>query len=201
LRNLDELFTVTTVIVVTAIMDFMADLPTRPTQTPNKPPNVGSLCFLISKDLRTALDRGLAPFQLRAQQAAVLLRCCWQSGAKPSQLASDVGTDTAGITGLIDQLEKHGLVIRRANPSDRRTLIVEPTKAGKSMVPQIRQVFQTVNRQLLAGFSEIEVAELEGMLQRLRNNVEEYLVEETKQVTATSLIPSRRKQHKKSGVL
>ena len=179
----------------------MAHLTTKPPQMSDGPSNVGSLCFLISKDLRTALDRGLAPFQLRAQQAAVLIRCCSQSGAKPSQLASAVGTDTAGITGLIDQLEKHGLVIRRASPSDRRTVIVEPTKAGQSMVPRIRDLFQTVNSQLLAGFSKTEGADLEGMLQRLRNNVEEYLVEGTERVTRTGLMPSGRKRRKKGGVL
>jgi DNA-binding MarR family transcriptional regulator len=163
-------------------------------------PNVGSLCFLISKDLRTALDRGLAPFQLRAQQAAVLIRCCSQKGAQPSQLASAVGTDTAGITGLIDQLENHGLVIRRASRPDRRTLIVEPTKAGQSMVPRIRDLFQTVKGQLLAGFSKTETAGLEGMLQRIRNNIGQYLVEGAGRVARTGLMPSGRKRRKKGQV-
>jgi len=179
----------------------MTHLTTKPSQIPDGRSKVGSLCFLISKDLCTALDRGLAPLQLRAQQAAVLIRCCWQSGAQPSQLASAVGTDTAGITGLIDQLENHGFVIRRADPSDRRTLIVEPTKAGQSMVPRIRDLFQTVNNQLLAGFPEKEASGLEGMLQRLRHNVEEYLVKGSERVTGTGLVPGGRKRRKKGGVL
>jgi DNA-binding MarR family transcriptional regulator len=178
----------------------MTHLTTKSSQMACGPSNVGSLCFLISKDLRTALDRGLAPFQLRAQQAVVLIRCCSQSGAKPSQLAAAVGTDTAGITGLIDHLENHGLVIRRASPSDRRTLIVEPTKAGQSMVPRICDLFQTVNSQLLVGFSKTEGAGLERMLQRLRKNVEEYLVEGAGRVTRTGLMPSDRKRRKKGGV-
>jgi DNA-binding MarR family transcriptional regulator len=179
----------------------MTRLTTKASQIPDGPSNVGALCFLISKDLRTALDRGLAPFQLRAQQAAVLIRCCSQSGAKPSQLAMAVGTDTAGITGLIDHLENHGLVIRRASPSDRRTVIVEPTKAAQSMVPRIHDLFKTVNGQLLAGFSKKEAVGLEGMLQRLRNNVEEYLVDGTERIGRTGLVPSRRKRRKKGGVL
>jgi DNA-binding MarR family transcriptional regulator len=178
----------------------MTHLTTKPSQISDGWSRVGSLCFLISKDLRTALDRGLAPFQLRAQQAAVLIRCCFQSGAQPSQLASAVGTDTAGITGLIDQLEKHGLVIRRASPSDRRTVIVEPTRAGQSMVPRIRDLFQTVNSRLLAGFSKKEAIALEGTLHQLRNNVEEYLVESTERVRRTGLTPSGRKRRKKGGV-
>jgi DNA-binding MarR family transcriptional regulator len=125
--------------------------------------------------MRTALDRGLAEFDLRAQQAAVLLQCCRLRDARPSQLASAVGTDTAGITGLVDQLEKQGLVIRLANPSDRRATIVEPTEKGRALSPGIGRVFRTLDAQLVAGFSNPATSMLEDLLQRLRRNVEEQL--------------------------
>ena len=137
--------------------------------------SIGRLCFLISKDMRTAIDRSLSEFDLRTQQAGVLLHCCRLRGASPSQLASMVGTDTAGITGLIDQLEKRGLVIRQANPSDRRATIVEPTEKGRSLLPGISGVFRTLHTQLLAGFSRDEKSMLEELLRRLRRNVEEQL--------------------------
>jgi DNA-binding MarR family transcriptional regulator len=125
--------------------------------------------------MRTALDRGLAEFDLRTQQAGVLLQCCRLRGSSPSQLASAVGTDTAGITGLVDQLEKHGLVIRQANPSDRRATIVEPTEKGRALLPGISRVFRSLRAQSLAGFSKEETSMLEDLLQRLRRNVEEQL--------------------------
>jgi DNA-binding MarR family transcriptional regulator len=127
--------------------------------------------------LRIALDRDLARFGLRAQQAAVLLRCCRRPGANPSRLAAAVGTDTAGVTGLIDQLEKKGLVIRRPDPADRRAIIVEPTKAGRGLAPRLREVFQALNETLLEGFSPQETARLEAMLQRLLANARGHLVE------------------------
>jgi DNA-binding MarR family transcriptional regulator len=149
-----------------------------PPERPDGPPaSVRSLCFQVARALRTALDRDLAGFGLRAQQAAVLLRCCRRPGAKPSHLAAAVGTDTAGATGLIDQLEKKGLVIRRADPADRRAVIVEPTKAGRALAPRLREVFQAVNETLLAGFSPPETARLEAMLQRLLANSRGHLVE------------------------
>jgi DNA-binding MarR family transcriptional regulator len=139
--------------------------------------NVGHLCFLISKEMRTVLDRGLAEFDLRAQQAAVLLQCCRQHGASPSYLASTVGTDTAGITGLLDQLEKRDLVIRRTNPSDRRAAVVEPTQKGRALLPRIGRVFRTLQAQSLAGFPKEDASRLEDLLQRLRHNVQEQLKE------------------------
>jgi DNA-binding MarR family transcriptional regulator len=137
--------------------------------------NVGRLCFLISKDMRTVLDRGLAEFDLRTQSAGVLLQCCRQHGASPSNLASAVGTDTAGITGLLDQLEERDLVVRRANPSDRRATIVEPTEKGRALLPRISRVFRTLHAQSLTGFSQEETSSLEELLQRLLRNVEEQL--------------------------
>jgi DNA-binding MarR family transcriptional regulator len=139
--------------------------------------SIRSLCFQIARALRTALDRDLARFGLRAQQAAVLLLCCRRPPANPSHLAAAVSTDTAGVTGLIDQLEKKGLVIRRANPADRRAVIVEPTRAGRALAPELREVFQAVNETLLEGFSPPEAARLEAMLQRLLANARGHLVE------------------------
>jgi DNA-binding MarR family transcriptional regulator len=114
---------------------------------------------------------------LRVQQAGVLLRCCRRPGAKPSRLAAAVGTDTAGVTGLIDQLVKKGLVVRRPDPVDRRAVIVEPTKAGRELAPRLREVFQALNETLLEGFTPPETARLEAMLQRLLANARGHLVE------------------------
>jgi len=144
--------------------------PESATETPQAP--IRRLFLLVARDLRTVLDRDLARYGLRAQQAAVLLRCCRLPGAKPSQLAVAVGTDTAGITGLIDQLEKRGLVERRTDPADRRAVQVEPTPAGRALVAPLREVFTAANEILLAGFSSSEISALAGLLGRLRVNLE-----------------------------
>lgn len=139
-------------------------------------PRIGTLCFLISKDWRTALDRDLAPFGLRAQQAAALLQCGRPPGAKPSRLASLLGTDAAGVTGLIDQLEEKGLARRRPDPADRRAVIVEPTKAGVVLLPRLRPVFHHLHDRLVAGFSKDEASRLEAMLERLHADLAKQLM-------------------------
>ena len=138
-------------------------------------PHVGHLCFLIARDMRTALDRALSGLNLRAQPAAVLVHICRQRGATPSGLASAVGTDTAGITGLIDQLEKASLVVRRTDPSDRRSTIISATATGRRLLPEIGRVFRAHHAQLLSGFSEEEASMLEGLLKRMRDNAAEEL--------------------------
>jgi DNA-binding MarR family transcriptional regulator len=142
------------------------DLSAEPLQAP-----IRRLFLLVARELRTVLDRDLARFGLRAQQAAVLLRCARLPGAKPTQLAAAVGTDTAGITGIIDQLEKKGLVERRTDPLDRRAVQIEPTAAGRELIAPLRDVFLSANEILLAGFSSSEITAFAGLLTRLRSNL------------------------------
>jgi DNA-binding MarR family transcriptional regulator len=157
------------------------------------PANIRKVCLRLARDLRTALDRDFAPFGLRTQQAAVLLRCRLP-GANPSQIAAAVGTDTAGITGLLDHLEKRGLVSRRPNPADRRAVIVEPTEAGRALMPQLGHIFLAINEVLLKGFTPQEAASLEAMFERLLANVQARLVE-----TADLEVPSRRRRQPHPG--
>jgi DNA-binding MarR family transcriptional regulator len=122
--------------------------------------------------MRTALDRGLADVDLRAQQAAVLLVCSRLRGASPSFLAQLVGTDTAGITGLIDRLESRNLVVRRAHPSDGRAAIVEATRAGRALVPRLTELFEELETHALTGLSREEKSTLVELLARVHDNVQ-----------------------------
>ena len=131
-----------------------------------------SLWFQIARNLRTVLDRGFTEFDLRAQQAGTLARVSFHEGAaSPSGLAIMMGTDSAGISGLIDHLEKKKLVIRKANPLDRRSITIELTENGKALLPSILPVFRDANEKLLTGFSNDEIVSLENMLLRVHDNV------------------------------
>ncbi|GII58281.1 MarR family transcriptional regulator [Planotetraspora thailandica] len=130
----------------------------------------GSLLNQVGRELRTAVETLLAPFDVTSQQAALLLHAARQE-ASPNQLAPQLGTDTAGMTRLLDRLEDKGLVRRRRHPDDRRSVVIEVTAAGKAIVPRLAPVFGKATAQLLAGFSEAEVRELTGMLQRMLGNL------------------------------
>ena len=52
----------------------------------------------------------------------------------PAQLAEKAGVTRATMTGLIDTLERDGMVTRRPDPSDRRQLSVELTPVGTAFL-------------------------------------------------------------------
>jgi DNA-binding MarR family transcriptional regulator len=130
----------------------------------------GSLVHQVARELSTALDRQLAPFDLTAQQAALLLRAARQE-TSPSQLKALLGTDTAGMTRLLDRLEAKGLLNRRRHPEDRRSIVIELTEQARALVPRVAPIFRRVNGQLLAGFAEPDVQQLTTTLQRMLDNL------------------------------
>jgi DNA-binding MarR family transcriptional regulator len=131
----------------------------------------GSLLHQVVREITTKLDRRFASFGVTTQQAALLLGAAG-GGSSPGQLMTVVGTDTAGMTKLLDRLEAKGLIRRCPNPDDRRSVLVEPTDHGLSLVPELQPVFGEVTSQLFEGFSDEEVASFTSSLRRMRENLQ-----------------------------
>src|SRR5262245_28946382 len=55
----------------------------------------------------------------------------------PAELAERTGVTRATITGLVDTLERAGLVTRTPHPEDRRMMSVELTKRGEQLLARI----------------------------------------------------------------
>jgi DNA-binding MarR family transcriptional regulator len=130
----------------------------------------GSLVHRVARELNSALDRQLTGFDLTAQQAVLLLLAARQK-VGPSQLKDRLGTDTAGMTRLLDRLEAKNLLTRSRHPDDRRAIIIELTEAGRALVPRLAPIFRRVNGQLLDGLGEDEVLRLTTTLQRMLDNL------------------------------
>lgn len=140
---------------------------------PDEDKTIAALVFHVARDVRVALERRLASHGITRQQATLarLLRA-WARKKKPSQfqIAARLGTDGAGMTRLIDRLEAKGVVVRHVDSGDRRLISIELTATGLAIARKATPTFQSVNRQLLEGFTEREVEQLTDMLRRLGDN-------------------------------
>jgi DNA-binding MarR family transcriptional regulator len=134
---------------------------------------VATLVFHVARDVRAALERKLSSHGITSQQATLArLLHAWEPKKKPSpfQIAARLGTDGAGMTRLIDRLQAKGVVVRHAGIGDRRSISIELTANGLAIANKATPTFQTVNRQLLEGFTNHEVEHLADMLRRLGDN-------------------------------
>jgi DNA-binding MarR family transcriptional regulator len=84
------------------------------------------------------------------------------------EIASRTVTVVPGITGLIDRLEKAGLVRRERCRSDRRVIFVAITEAALERLARLDEPALALRRRLLAHLSPREIRTLIRLLERVR---------------------------------
>jgi DNA-binding MarR family transcriptional regulator len=106
----------------------------------------------------------LAPHGVTPAQYG-LLEVLWerdeQSGA---ELSERLQLDSATMTGLLDRLERAGLVVRRADSTDRRVNRVALTAQGLALREPLDQAMDTVNAKLIAQLGQERAELLRAML-------------------------------------
>ena len=65
--------------------------------------------------------------------AATLLALFDEGPLSPSQIARRIMVKSSTVTGIIDRLEKKGLVVRMRNSPDRRVITIELTESGREL--------------------------------------------------------------------
>ncbi|MEV2212091.1 MarR family transcriptional regulator [Streptomyces sp. NPDC050997] len=78
-------------------------------------------------------------FELTSQQTQLL--CTLAQRPSFSGLAATLGCDKTNVTGMVDRLEKRGLLAREQDSKDRRINRVVLTEAGEELRDRIRQRF------------------------------------------------------------
>jgi DNA-binding MarR family transcriptional regulator len=102
-----------------------------------------------------------------------MLRALWaEDGMTHSELAEQLERCPATITKMVQRMEKAGFVERRADPSDERLSRVYLTAAGHDVRTAVEEVWGAFEAQIVAGFSEQEVALLRSLLMRVCRNME-----------------------------
>jgi MarR family transcriptional regulator, organic hydroperoxide resistance regulator len=77
---------------------------------------------------------------------------------RPGELAEMTGLTTGGVTVVLDRLEKARYIRREPNPNDRRSVFVHVVPARLRKLEAHYRVIQERLGDLLAGFSEAELA-------------------------------------------
>ena len=68
-----------------------------------------------------------------------------------SQLGDAVGARPATLIGILDRLERRGLITRAPRPGDRRAVLIALTPDGAEAAARIRQTLRAVEKRALAG--------------------------------------------------
>lgn len=136
---------------------------------PSASVQVSSAVLRLARDLRTTLDQRFAPLGLTSQQAGLLIHV-FTGQAAAKGLAELLGTDSAGMTRLLDRLQAKGYLVRSPDRSDRRAVLVELTDVGVELIPQLPGIFEQAAADLLRGMDPDHVrVVVEAMLANLQS--------------------------------
>ena len=95
-----------------------------------------------------------------------------EDGVSLGRLAELQGVTPRNITGLVDNLERAGLVERAPVSSDRRSIHARLTPAGRARVDSIRQPARKLQFRLTTGFTDDELVQLRHLSLKLLANAE-----------------------------
>ncbi|WP_332691275.1 MarR family winged helix-turn-helix transcriptional regulator [Bosea sp. (in: a-proteobacteria)] len=85
----------------------------------------------------------------------------------PSELAKDMMLSTSAMTNRLDRLEKRGLIVRQADPQDRRSLRIVLTDEGFALIERLVVSHVAAEERLIARLDENERALLKALLAKV----------------------------------
>ena len=92
----------------------------------------------------------------------------YPAGLKMNELSRHLMVSGGNVTGIVDQLEKEGLVERAAEPADRRAYRVRLTRAGRKSFGEMARSHEDWIVELLHGLTRREHAELYRLLAKVK---------------------------------
>jgi DNA-binding MarR family transcriptional regulator len=109
--------------------------------------------------LLAALDYALADLGLSPAEVNAL--ACIDAETTVRELVAATGQRPSTLTGVLDRLERRGLIERAANPADRRSVLVRLTPDGRRHAAQVGEAYAELERRLPAAELRRALAALE----------------------------------------
>lgn len=103
-------------------------------------------------------------------QGRILFALWNENGLTPSELAKKTMLDKSTLTGVIDRLEKNGLVERVRSETDRRVVYVRRTVTDQEFEDRVVTVSRKMTELFYAGLDEAEIDTFERTLERVLEN-------------------------------
>jgi len=165
-------------------MEFdLRDLPTRATlqELSEKIPELDvssvetSLLFMrVATNLFHYIHGHLAKYGISHGKFAVLMILYknTESSFLPSELADKIGITRATVTGLLDGLEREGLIERKNHPKDRRMVMTSMTQKGIELMEMVLPKHFLLISRIMQGLSEGDRQMLISYIERINAEIQ-----------------------------
>jgi DNA-binding MarR family transcriptional regulator len=123
----------------------------------------------LGKKIHATMERWADQYGLSEGRFQILIRLHHVDGGRRTMgdLAEMLDVSPRTVTGLVDNLERDGLVKRVSDPDDRRSVYAEITDQGRERLKALWREATSLQSGLTRGFSDAELAQLRHLSLRL----------------------------------
>lgn len=113
-----------------------------------------------------------ADIAVTKEQWSVLAVLWKKDGVTQQYLADATFRDRAGITRLLDNLQKEGLIERRPDKDDRRTNCIYLTQKGKAIEKNVVEVLDEVVNAITVDVPDEDIERLRDIFEQINHNIQ-----------------------------
>lgn len=125
----------------------------------------------VNRKMRTMFDARAKAQGLTLSRARLVMALAREDGQTQTQLAQALEVEQPSIVGLVDALEKKGLVERRAEDPDRRAKRVHLTDAAHDEAVAFLAYAETLRAEILEGVPPDDIEIATRVLDRVLTNI------------------------------
>ena len=133
--------------------------------------NIAFLASDVGRLFRKRFELATRDLGITSPQWRMILRISENPGINQGSLAGMLEVEAITAGRMIDRLERLGLVERRPDPTDRRAWLLHLTDRARPMVDLLRNRAATVIAESTETLSPDELAQLVGLLARVRERL------------------------------
>lgn len=128
---------------------------------------MGYLAWQVAHVMGARLEGALRSLDLTVAQHNALQQVVWTPGISAAEIARRTGITPQSMGAAVNALVDRGLLARREQPSNRRTIQLTITESGAILAGRAREVVTHIDREALSVLALDERASIRALLLRL----------------------------------
>lgn len=135
--------------------------------------SVGYWVISAAQAFQKAFNAEVAPHGITFRQTQVLGWLALQGELSQTDLAARMMIDPSTLVGVLDRMERDGLICREASSSDRRRNVIRVHPNAVAVWAKVAECGHRVRARAVEGLSEERVMDLIALLQQMITNLNE----------------------------
>ena len=132
---------------------------------------LGYLIHEVARLMKRRFEDEARLHNITLPQWRTLTQIAANEGITQAQLASNIDVDPMTLSGILNRLEKRGLIDRFPDPADSRAKLTTLTPEGEELLGMARRLGMEMYETALAGIDPAEVTVAQNVLRQMRDNL------------------------------